>query len=143
MDGRFKFWGGIVATVLGKYQGMSQNRWTDRTAGGGKDLFEWHKCFATRLGVKIYWETPATSVIQDQDSGAVLGLTVSRNGRNRKISARGGVVLACGGFEASPALRTKYLGPGWDLAHVRGTRYNTGDGHRMASQVGARMVGNY
>jgi succinate dehydrogenase/fumarate reductase flavoprotein subunit len=60
-----------------------------------------------------------------------------------RIGARGGVVLATGGFSANPALRVKYLGPGWDLAHVRGSKYNAGDGHRMASQVGAKLVGNY
>ena len=41
-------------------------------------------------------------------------------------------MLACGGFEANTEWRTRYLGPGWDLAKVRGTRFNTGDGIRMA-----------
>ena len=35
-------------------------------------------------------------------------------------------------FESSPTWRTRYLGPGWDLARVRGTRFNTGDGIEMA-----------
>ena len=43
-------------------------------------------------------------------------------------------MLACGGFEANPEWRTRYLGPGWDLAKVRGTRFNTGDGIRMATR---------
>ena len=38
-----------------------------------------------------------------------------------EISARA-VILACGGFEANPEWRTRYLGPGWELARVRGTR---------------------
>ena len=42
------------------------------------------------------------------------------------------MVLACGGFEANAEMRTRYLGPGWDLAKVRGTRFNTGDGIKMA-----------
>ncbi len=41
-------------------------------------------------------------------------------------------MLACGGFESNAEWRTRYLGPGWDLAKVRGTRFNTGDGIRMA-----------
>ena len=53
------------------------------------------------------------------------------------------VVLACGGFEANPEWRTRYLGPGWDLAKVRGTRYNTGDGIRMAIDIGAAPRGNW
>ena len=31
------------------------------------------------------------------------------------------VVLAAGGFEANAEMRTRYLGPGWELAKVRGT----------------------
>ena len=44
----------------------------------------------------------------------------------------------CGGFEANAEWRTRYLGPGWDLAKVRGTRFNTGDGIRMALDIGAQ-----
>jgi len=39
--------------------------------------------------------------------------------------------------------RGKYLGPGWDLAKVRGSRFNTGDGIRMAMDVGAAAHGNW
>jgi tricarballylate dehydrogenase len=39
--------------------------------------------------------------------------------------------------------RTRYLGPGWDLAKVRGTRFNTGDGIRMAMDIGASPCGNW
>ncbi len=53
------------------------------------------------------------------------------------------VVLASGGFQANPEWRTRYLGPGWDLAKVRGTRFNTGDGIRMALDIGASPCGNW
>lgn len=53
------------------------------------------------------------------------------------------LVLATGGFHANLEWRTKYLGPGWDLAKVRGSRYNTGDGIRMAMDVGAVAHGNW
>ena len=53
------------------------------------------------------------------------------------------VVLACGGFESSPTWRARYLGPGWDLARVRGTRFNTGDGIQMALDIGAAARGHY
>src|SRR5919204_3516047 len=35
------------------------------------------------------------------------------------------------------------MGPGWELAKVRGTRFNTGDGIRMALDVGAAATGNW
>ena len=53
------------------------------------------------------------------------------------------VVLACGGFEANPEMRARYLGPGWELAKVRGTRFNTGDGIRMALEAGAVPWGHW
>ena len=53
------------------------------------------------------------------------------------------VVLAAGGFQANPEWRTRYLGPGWDLAKVRGTRYNQGDGIRMGIAAGAMSAGNW
>ena len=37
----------------------------------------------------------------------------------------------------------RYLGPGWDLARVRGTRHNMGDGIRMALEIGAEPYGNW
>src|SRR5690606_8240937 len=53
------------------------------------------------------------------------------------------VVLASGGFEASQEMRAKYLGPEWDVASVRGTPYNTGDGIKMALAIGAQPYGNW
>ena len=53
------------------------------------------------------------------------------------------VILACGGFEANAEMRTRYLGPGWDLAKVRGTRFNTGGGIKMALDIGAMPYGNW
>lgn len=91
----------------------------------------------------IYWSSPATTLIHDANTGRVQGVEIIKDGRRRRIGAVGGVVLATGGFSANSALRVQYLGPGWDLAHVRGSKYNSGDGHRMASQVGAKFAGNY
>ena len=53
------------------------------------------------------------------------------------------MVLGCGGFEANPEWRARYLGRPWDHAKVRGTRYNTGDGLRMAIEVGALPHGQW
>ena len=53
------------------------------------------------------------------------------------------VVLACGGFESNPEMRARYLGPNWDLAKVRGTRFNQGYGHRMAIDIGAAVAGHW
>ena len=59
-----------------------------------------------------------------------------------ELTARA-VVLGCGGFEANPEWRARYLGRPWDHAEVRGTRYNTGDGLRMALEIGALPCGQW
>ena len=63
-------------------------------------------------------------------------------GKTHEIKSRA-VVLACGGFESNTEWRTRYLGPGWEMAKVRGTCFNTGDGIRMALEVGASPYGNW
>ena len=73
----------------------------------------------------------------------MIGINVLKEGIYHTVGATGGVILASGGFQASPALRAQYLGPSWDLAHVRGCKYNTGDGHTMAHSAGAKLAGNY
>jgi tricarballylate dehydrogenase len=72
----------------------------------------------------------------------VLGVKGQRRGKAVEFRARA-VVLACGGFEANPEWRARYLGPGWELAKVRGSRYNVGDGLRMALDIGACPYGNW
>ena len=53
------------------------------------------------------------------------------------------MILACGGFEANPEMRVRYLGSGWDLCRVRGTRHNMGEGILAALAIGARPFGNW
>ncbi len=76
------------------------------------------------------------------DGKNVTGVVVRRGGERPETMPADAVVLACGGFEANPEWRTRYLGPGWELARVRGTRFNTGDGIRMALDLGAAAYGN-
>ncbi|KAH9890747.1 FAD/NAD-P-binding domain-containing protein [Xylariomycetidae sp. FL2044] len=127
VDGKFKFWGGMVMSM----------------ARGGKELFELHLEMAKKHGVTTRYNCPATELITDPITNEVKGVKVFFDDKFQTIGARGGVILACGGFQASPALRSRYLGPGWDLAHVRGSQYNTGDGHSMAEKIGAKLEGNY
>lgn len=127
MDGKFRFWGGMVLAFL----------------GGGKGLVDWHIHLAKENGVEIRWETPVQTLIQDRQTGRVQGAIVVQDGNAKSIGVQRGIIIACGGFQASPAMRAQYLGPGWDLAHVRGCKYSTGDGHKFASQTNAKLAGNY
>jgi tricarballylate dehydrogenase len=124
-DGVLRFWGGLVVEAVGGGKGLS-----DR-------LFE----LVERNGVRVLYQTKATKLTTDR-RGRVVGLTVRDQEGFRDVPARA-VVLACGGFEANAEMRTRYLGQGWELAKVRGTQFNTGDGIRMALEVGAQPYGHW
>ena len=70
------------------------------------------------------------------------GVVAEHLGERVEIRA-GAVVLACGSFESNPEMRARYLGPGWELAKIRGTRFNMGAGLTMALAIGARPYGNF
>ena len=123
-DGRFRFWGGLAVEA-----------W-----GGGPGLVAALYQAVEKAGGTISYRAQARSLIAD-DAG-VKGVRARIEGRSVDVRARA-VVLACGGFEANAAWRARYLGPGWDLAKVRGTRFNQGDGIRMALEVGAMPAGNW
>ncbi len=96
---------------------------------------------AARQGVEIRYASPALRLVQDR-RGRVTGVVVRDADGIHEISSKA-VVLGCGGFEANPAWRGQYLGRPWDHAKVRGTRYNTGDGLRMAFEVAALPHGQW
>ena len=124
IDGRFTFYGGL----------------TVEAAGGGPGLMEALMGAAAREGIEVLYGANAVSLVYDDFK--VVGVNVKHQGEMRRVAAKS-VVLACGGFEANPEWRTRYLGPGWELAKVRGTRFNTGDGIRMALDIGAAPYGNW
>ena len=85
--------------------------------------------------------TRALSLIADDDG--VKGVRVKHNGRTVDVKAKC-VVLAAGGFQANTEMRTRYLGPTWELAKIRGTRLpESGDGIKMALDIGAMPTGNW
>ena len=96
---------------------------------------------AERRGVDVRYETSAARLVQDA-RGRVTGVVALDPGGFREITAKA-VVLGCGGFEANPEWRARYLGRPWDHAKVRGTRYNTGDGLRMGLEIGALPYGQW
>jgi len=124
VDGRFRFWGGLTVEAHGGGPGLVA-AWTE---------------IARRAGVTIHYGARAVSLIADD--GGVRGVRVKQGGVTFDMPAKA-VVLAAGGFEANTEWRTRYLGSGWDLAKVRGTRFNTGDGLRMALDIGAMPTGQW
>jgi tricarballylate dehydrogenase len=124
INGKFTFWGGL----------------TLEASGGGPGLLESLTKAALRDGVVIEYGARALNLQTDENR--VVGVRVRQDGVTHGVTARA-VVLAAGGFQANTEWRTRYLGQGWDLAKVRGTRFNTGDGIRMALEADAMPWGNW
>ena len=125
VDGKHHFYGGVNIEAV----------------GGGSGLVEAEIRRALQIGCEIRYDTAATRLIQDKNK-KITGLEISSSDGIETINARS-IVLACGGFESNPEMRARYLGPGWDLARVRGTKHNMGEGIKMAIDIGARAYGNW
>lgn len=102
----------------------------DTLGGMGEGLM--HRFFTGALadrGIEVRYDAPATEL--RVDGGAVTGAVVG----DMPIRARGGVVLATGGFAANRQMVADHLGI---EEHVLwGSPDSTGDGHRMAAASGA------
>lgn len=108
IDGKIKFWGGLCL----------------KTADGGKGLIHDLRLAAKRHAVKTLWSTAFLSLTRKGTKG--LNVWLDAKGSRHLLSTKA-VIFAAGGFEANPRMRSQFLGPGWDMAMVRGTPYNTGE----------------
>jgi tricarballylate dehydrogenase len=124
VDGRYTFWGGLTVEAV----------------GGGPGLVDFLVRAAQRRGVTIRYGARAVALCTG--AAGVSGVVV-RTGWAEETIPADSVVLAAGGFQANTEWRTRYLGPNWDLAKVRGSSYNTGDGIRMALDIGASPAGHW
>ena len=110
--------------------------------GGGQGLSDKEFEIAEQAGVEIMYETKASRLLTDANGG-VIGVEIRKADGTRQPVEGKAVVLASGGFEANEEMRCRYLGADWELAKVRGSRFNTGDGIRMALDVGAQPHGHW
>ncbi|MDN7240908.1 FAD-dependent tricarballylate dehydrogenase TcuA [Planococcus sp. N028] len=124
INGIFKFWGGMIL----------------ESVGGGHGLVEALHTEASNQGARILYETMAIDLLHDDEG--IQGVKVKEQGRSKTIRAKA-VIIASGGFHANVEMRTKYLGPKWDVVHTRGSRYNTGEGIAMSLNIGALSTGNW
>jgi tricarballylate dehydrogenase len=92
-----------------------------------------------KAGIDIWYDAPVSRLLMD--GSHCLGVAVQRP--DGEIEVRATVVLAAGGFEANPEMRQRWLGPGWDLVKVRGTRFNTGTVLAAAMEAGAKAEGHW
>ncbi|MBU2285991.1 MAG: FAD-binding protein, partial [Gammaproteobacteria bacterium] len=111
--------------------------------GGGAALVEALAARAESLKVSFFYETTAQGLRQDE-SGSVTGLKVRVRGGGSRVLG-GQVVLACGGFEGSAEMMTRYVGPRSVYLRpvCKGGYYNRGEGIAMGLLAGAAGCGDF
>ena len=125
VDGKLRFWGGMITEAVGGGEGLSESLFAQLP---GHDI-------AVRYG------TGARGLIQDE-TGRVVGVRIKDRTGFHELYAKA-VVVAAGGFQANAEMRTRYLGAGWEVAKVRGSRHNTGDMINAALAIGAQSYGHW
>ena len=106
---------------------------------GGADGYRLFKVLERNLAsraIEVRTGTRARELVTG-GTGAITGVVVERAGRTMRLGAAGGVILACGGFEADADMQRQFWpgGPAKSAAFAG----NTGDGIRMAQKAGAGL----
>jgi succinate dehydrogenase/fumarate reductase flavoprotein subunit len=104
--------------------------------GWGWGLFKFLTDHVTARGIEVYYDSPAQWLLTDA-AGGVIGVQVVLDGKISNIRAGRGVILTTGGFEFNSWMKLNYLKA--FPTHFYGNPENTGDGIRMAQEVGAEL----
>ncbi|WHY72371.1 FAD-dependent tricarballylate dehydrogenase TcuA [Fictibacillus enclensis] len=123
-EGKIHFWGGLPVKTKDKGIGLI------------KQLVK----RANELNIDIWYDSQAVRLLTDNEQ--ISGVVIQQKGQEQTVEAKS-VVLACGSFEANKEMRSKHIGSEWEAAIVRGTEYNTGDGIKMALELGAQTFGEW
>ena len=94
---------------------------------------------ADELGIPVITNMKAEELIKDKD-GRVVGVKATMHGEEYTFNAKGGVVLATGGFGANPEMVKKYnpkIDERFKTTDAPGT---TGEALYMAERAGAELV---
>jgi len=129
--------GVLMALRLGVRWGADRLRYprgTRLAMGNALVASLFHK-LRQRFG-QVWFRATATRLLTDD--GRVVGAIVAYQGRELRVRVRRGVVLAGGGFSASPDWRAKYL-PSPTPQYTRAGEGSTGDTLALARAVGGAL----
>jgi len=111
-------------------------------SGAGPGLMRGLQNAVAKHGFAVHSDTEVLEIEPPNGSRSVKLRARIAGGETKHYEADT-VVLAAGGFQADSEWRTRCLGPGWDLARVRASPFNTGGGIKMAMALGAAPHGNW
>jgi tricarballylate dehydrogenase len=111
--------------------------------GGGSAIVAKLLEAAKRAGVKFLYETSATRLVLAE--GRVCGVEVRSSGGVTTTLDADAIILASGGFQGNATMMRAQFGPGGETIKLisPGTRFDTGDGIRMAMDQGASVSGDW
>lgn len=110
---------------------------TTGTGHTGADLFDVYQSAVDDRGIEVMCSTPANKLLTNA-SGEVIGcIATTEDGSTINVKARKAVILATGGYEYDESLLQNNV-KGYPIYAV-GHPDNTGDGVRMAAEVGAGL----
>jgi tricarballylate dehydrogenase len=111
--------------------------------GGGAAIVEKLSHAAKAVGVRTIYEAPAKRLVRSE--GRISGVEFTLGDMATAIVDAAAVVLATGGFQGNAAMMRQQFGADADGITLisRGTRFNTGDGIRMAFDLGAKASGDW
>ena len=107
--------------------------------GCGRDLFAFLDALVKKQNVDVMLSTPVKRLVQDPTTKEILGVIAENGGKELAIKAKKAVVMSCGGFLANREMIATYITEAPVKIYTTGTPYNTGDGIKMAIDVGADL----
>lgn len=111
--------------------------------GGGRVIVEKLLAAVKNAGVKVRYEHEARALVMA--NGRVSGIAIQPNGGGTATMDADAVILASGGFQGSPEMMRAYFGAAAGTVKLisPGTRFDTGDGIRIATDQGASVSGDW
>ncbi|MFZ0834471.1 MAG: FAD-binding protein [Mycobacterium sp.] len=127
-------WRGKAILVKLLYRMLRARVFGERIAAIGQSLAARLRLAMKDRGIPLWLDSPMTELITDAD-GTVTGAVVERDGRVLRLGARGGVILATGGFDHDMAWRRQHL-PVLEKDWSFGNPLAMGDGIKAGEKVG-------
>jgi tricarballylate dehydrogenase len=111
--------------------------------GGGSAIVEKLLAAAKSAGVKVLYKSSVTQLVMAE--GRVSGAEIRPSDGATTTLDADAVILATGGFQGNPAMMHAHFGPAAEAIRLisPGTRFDTGDGLRIAIDQGASASGDW
>ncbi len=127
----YETWGHVNIVEVPGFDPLAEYPQVRAETDGGKRVFKVVQENVRTRGIEVRCSTPVERLWHE--NGEVKGVVAG----GKRITARRAVILCCGGFEAAADLQRQF----WPIppAYPAATLGNTGDGIRMAQELGAGL----